>query len=235
MTTVVILLGAPGAGKGTQATRLSKGLGLPHISTGDLFRSNLSGGTPLGERARGFMESGELVPDELVLEMLFDRVQAADCGQGYLLDGFPRTIAQADALEARLDGLASVQRVIIDIRVPDEVIENRIVQRRTCSSCGHICHLEHSPPSVEGRCDACGSELQQRKDDTAEVVRTRLEEYHSKTAPLVEYYGSRGAVCAVDGVQDPEEVFAACKACIQTSQPSSMTGGSPSAASEGAR
>ena len=231
----MILLGAPGAGKGTQATRLSTGLGLPHISTGDLFRSNLSGGTPLGERARGFMESGELVPDELVLEMLFDRVQADDCAAGYLLDGFPRTVPQADALEARLDKIDAVQRVIIDIRVPDSVIENRIVQRRTCADNGHICHLEHSPPAVEGRCDECGSELLQRKDDTAEVVRTRLEEYHSKTAPLVDYYGARGAVCAVDGTQQPDSVFAACKACIDGSKPNGITGGSQEATSGGAR
>lgn len=217
MTSVVILLGAPGAGKGTQAARLSSDLGLPHVSTGDLFRANLSGGTPLGERARGFMEAGELVPDDLVLDMLFDRVGQDDCAEGYLLDGFPRTIAQADALEARLgSGPAAPARVVIDIRVPDEAIEKRIVQRRTCSNCGHICHLEFSPPKVEGKCDLCGSDLVQRKDDTAEVVRKRLEEYHAKTAPLVEYYGSRGAVCAVDGQQSPDVVFEAAKACIAT-------------------
>ncbi len=234
MTTVVILLGAPGAGKGTQAARLSSDLGLPHVSTGDLFRANLSGGTPLGERARGFMEAGELVPDDLVLDMLFDRVSKDDCSGGYLLDGFPRTIAQADALEERLgSGAGAPARVVIDIRVPDEAIEKRIVQRRTCSNCGHICHLEFSPPKVDGKCDLCGSELVQRKDDTAEVVRKRLEEYHAKTAPLVEYYGARGAVCAVDGQQSPDVVFAAAKACISSRDGAEAAAGK--SAQEGAR
>lgn len=234
MTTVVILLGAPGAGKGTQAARLSSDLGLPHVSTGDLFRANLSGGTPLGERARGFMEAGELVPDDLVLDMLFDRVSKDDCSGGYLLDGFPRTIAQADALEQRLgSGADAPARVVIDIRVPDEAIEKRIVQRRTCSDCGHICHLEFSPPKVDGKCDLCGSDLVQRKDDTAEVVRKRLEEYHAKTAPLVEYYADRGAVCAVDGQQSPDVVFSAAKACISSRDGAGAAAGK--SAQEGAR
>lgn len=217
MTTVVILLGAPGAGKGTQAARLAVDLGMPHVSTGDLFRENLSQGTPLGDKARGFMDAGELVPDELVLEMLFDRVARPDCSAGYLLDGFPRTVAQAEALEARLKQADSGEPLIIDIQVPDEAIERRIVQRRTCSANGHIFNLESSPPKQEGVCDQCGSKLVQRKDDTSEVVRTRLEEYHQKTAPLVDFYGERGAICVVDGQNSPDEVFAACLACITVS------------------
>ena len=218
MAIVVILLGAPGAGKGTQAARLAVDLGMPHVSTGDLFRENLSQGTSLGDRARGFMDAGELVPDELVLEMLFDRVARPDCSAGYLLDGFPRTLAQAEALESRLGQSAGDGPLIIDIQVPDEAIERRIVQRRTCADKGHIFNLEFSPPKQEGVCDQCGSKLIQRKDDTSEVVRTRLEEYHQKTAPLVGFYGERGAICVVDGQDSPDEVFAACLACIATSQ-----------------
>ncbi|MFT7676939.1 MAG: adenylate kinase [Planctomycetota bacterium] len=218
MTTVVILLGAPGAGKGTQAARLAVELSMPHVSTGDLFRENLSKGTPLGDKARGFMDAGELVPDELVLEMLFDRVARPDCSAGYLLDGFPRTVAQAEALESRLNQGAGDKPLIIDIQVPDEAIERRIVQRRTCADNGHIFNLESSPPKQEGVCDQCGSKLIQRKDDTSEVVRTRLEEYHEKTAPLVGFYGTRGAICVVNGQNSPDEVFAACVACIPTSK-----------------
>ncbi len=209
---VVILLGAPGAGKGTQAVRLSQALELPHISTGDLFRANLAGGTALGDRARSFMDQGELVPDELVLEMLFDRVAQEDCQPGYLLDGFPRTIAQAEALEARLGDLVPT---VVDIQVPDSDIEQRIVGRRMCKECGAIFHLTFSAPAQEGTCDTCSGALYQRKDDTAEVVRTRLEEYHSKTAPLIAFYTERGGVSEVDGRQQPDLVFEACLASIQ--------------------
>ncbi|MDF1837475.1 MAG: adenylate kinase [Planctomycetota bacterium] len=212
--TVLILLGAPGAGKGTQAARLAQALGLPHISTGDLFRANLAGGTSLGDRARSFMDQGELVPDELVLEMLFDRVAQEDCQSGYLLDGFPRTIAQAEALEARLEGLVPM---VIDIQVPDSDIEQRIVGRRMCKECGAIFHLTFNAPAQEGVCNACSGALYQRKDDTAEVVRTRLEEYHQKTAPLIAFYSERGGVSAVDGRQQPDLVFEACVASIQGS------------------
>jgi len=208
---VVILLGAPGAGKGTQAVRLAESLAMPHISTGDLFRANLAGGTPLGEKARGFMDQGELVPDELVLEMLFDRVSNSDCEKGYLLDGFPRTLAQAEALTARLEGS---RPTVINIDVPDEAIEKRIVERRSCGDCGTIYHLTYQPPSKEGTCDKCGGGLVQRKDDTSEVVRTRLSEYHNKTEPLVSYYTGLSGLCTVQGQNSPQEVFDACLACL---------------------
>lgn len=210
--TVLILLGAPGAGKGTQAARLVQALELPHISTGDLFRANLAGGTALGDRARSFMDQGELVPDELVLEMLFDRVSQEDCQPGYLLDGFPRTIAQAEALEARLGDLVPQ---VIDIQVPDSDIEARIVGRRMCKECGEIFHLTFNPPANAGVCDACSGTLYQRKDDTAKVVQTRLAEYHQKTEPLIAFYSERGGVHSVDGRQKPNLVFEACIASIQ--------------------
>ncbi len=209
--TVVILLGAPGAGKGTQAVRLAEALGMPHVSTGDLFRANLAGGTPLGEKARGFMDQGELVPDELVLEMLFDRVAQDDCQAGYLLDGFPRTMAQAMALT---QALGDQRPTVINIDVPDEAIERRIVERRSCKDCGAIYHLTFNPTSVEGVCDRCGGELFQRKDDTSEVVRTRLQEYHAKTEPLVSYYTDLCGLCTVPGQNSPQEVFEACLACL---------------------
>lgn len=215
-TTVVILLGAPGAGKGTQATRLASSLGMPHVSTGDLFRENLGNDTELGRKAKGFMERGELVPDELVLDMLFDRVSRPDCGEGYLLDGFPRTVAQAEAHAARLaEGEVAALTVVVDIQVPDSVIEGRIVGRRTCGDCGNIHHMTFSPPAVEGKCDKCGGALTQRKDDTAEVVQKRLTEYHEKTAPVVGFYQGRGDVCVVDGQRHPDEVFTDCVACVQ--------------------
>ena len=208
---VVILLGAPGAGKGTQAVRLAEALSMPHISTGDLFRANLAGGTPLGEKARGYMDAGELVPDALVLEMLFDRVGQDDCQAGYLLDGFPRTLAQAEALT---NALGEQRPTVINIDVPDEAIERRIVERRSCEDCGAIYHLTFNPTAVEGVCDRCGGSLFQRKDDTAEVVRTRLQEYHAKTEPLVSYYQGLSGLCTVQGQNSPQEVFEACLACL---------------------
>jgi len=184
---------------------------MPHVSTGDLFRANLAGGTALGAKARGYMDQGELVPDELVLEMLFDRVAQPDCGLGYLLDGFPRTLAQAEALGQRL---GENHPTVINIEVPDSAIEKRIVERRTCKDCGSIFHLTFHPPAKAGVCDQCSGELTQRKDDTAEVVRTRLQEYHAKTQPLVQYYSSRSGLCTVDGQNAQEEVFDACMACL---------------------
>ncbi len=208
---VVILLGAPGAGKGTQAVRLAETMDMPHISTGDLFRANLGEGTPLGEKARAFMDQGELVPDELVLEMLFDRVAKEDCAKGYLLDGFPRTLGQADALGHRLGEL---QPTVVNIDVPDEAIEKRIVDRRSCKDCGTIYHLSFHPPQKDGICDKCSGTLTQRKDDTKEVVRTRLQEYHEKTQPLVDYYTLRSGLCTVDGQNAPDDVFIASLACL---------------------
>ena len=209
---VVILLGPPGAGKGTQAVRLSDGLGLPHISTGDLFRENLSNDTDLGKRAKGFMESGQLVPDELVLEMLFDRVGKPDCAEGYLLDGFPRTIPQADALDARLAG--ETPRALL-LEVPDELIVGRASGRLLCKACGNIQHLEFAPPAKDGVCDECGGELHRRKDDEPDVVRERLVVYHDQTAPLVGFYENKGQLQRVNGDQSPDAVYADLLKCLE--------------------
>ena len=203
---VLILLGPPGAGKGTQASRLGATLSLPHVSTGDLFRENLKNNTPLGQQARGFMDKGVLVPDALVLEMLFERVGRPDCSQGYLLDGFPRTIPQAEALEKRLNQRgARVQ--VLNLQVPDAQLLERITGRRSCKACGNIQHLKYSPPKTAGTCDKCGGELVQRSDDTAEVFGKRLAVYRAETQPLESFYAARRLLQNVDGARAPESVF----------------------------
>ena len=207
MALVLILLGAPGAGKGTQAVRLGEALALPHVSTGDLFRTHLAQGTPLGRRAREFMDAGRLVPDELVLEMLFERVARPDCAAGYVLDGFPRTLPQARALAARL--AADDELRVAELEVPDAVLVRRLTGRRTCKQCGNIQHIEFSPPREAGRCDRCKGELVQRSDDTAAVVEERLAVYRAQTRPLVEHYAGQGVLTRVDGNRPPAEVFQA--------------------------
>lgn len=204
MATVVILLGAPGAGKGTQAARLAAARGLAHVSTGELFRENLRNGTPLGVQARAFMDAGKLVPDELVLEMLFERVARPDCARGYVLDGFPRTLPQAQALGARL---GTVHAVPILIDVPDQVLIERFGGRVSCTACGNVHHLVHSPPRSAGKCDRCGGELVRRPDDAPEVVGQRLRVYADQTAPVVRQYESQGALRRVDGRASPDQVF----------------------------
>ncbi len=206
MTSVVILLGAPGAGKGTQAARLAAARSLPHVSTGDLFRSHLARNTPVGLAAKSYMSAGKLVPDEVVLDMLGERVAAADCERGYLLDGFPRTLAQARALDARLD--PQDELVVLCLEVSDETIVERAAGRRLCRKCGHIQHATYSPPQQPGRCDVCGGELYQREDDAPAVVRERLRVYHQETEPLVRFYRERGVLHAVNGERKPEQVFA---------------------------
>lgn len=201
---VVILLGPPGAGKGTQAARLASELGIPHVATGDLFRANLKEGTDLGARAKTYMEAGKLVPDELVLEMLFDRVGSDDCASGYLLDGFPRTLGQATAL---IDALGQQPYSALLLEVPDEVLVERAAGRLLCRACPNIHHASFSPPKVEGVCDACGSELYRRSDDEPEVVRERLVVYHSETSPMVDYFRERGSLEVIDGNQAPDTVF----------------------------
>ncbi len=203
---VVILLGPPGAGKGTQATRLGAALGLAHVSTGDLFRENLSKGTALGQKARGYMDAGQLVPDQLVLDMLFDRVSKGDCARGYLLDGFPRTMPQAEALEKSLQA-GGAQVCVLHLRVPDSLLLERITGRRTCKSCGQAHHLKYSAPRLAGRCDKCGGELTQRSDDSAEVFGKRLLVYREQTQPLEAFYEARGLVRSVDGARTPDQVF----------------------------
>ncbi len=201
---IVILMGAPGAGKGTQAKKLSAYTSLPHVSTGDLLRENLKQSTPLGSRAKTYMEAGKLVPDDLVLEMLFDRVAEPDCANGYILDGFPRTLPQAKALDSRLEG-ASVR--VLDIRVDDAVIVERASGRLLCRECGNIQHAEFDPPTRAGVCGVCGGELYQRADDRPEIVRERLAVYHAQTAPLLAYYEERGLLARVDGEPSPDAVF----------------------------
>ena len=207
---VVVLLGPPGSGKGTQAVRLTKELGIPHISTGDLFRENISKDTELGKRAKTFMNAGKLVPDEVVLDMLFDRVSRSDCEKGYLLDGFPRTLPQAEALNKHL--ASNVNLIVLDLEVPDEIIVKRAEGRLTCKTCGSVYNKYFSPPSKEGVCDKCGGELIQRPDDQAEVVQERLRVYHNQTQPLVDYYAKKGVLKRVDGTQSPDEVFKSLKA-----------------------
>ncbi len=202
---IVILLGPPGSGKGTQAIRLTKSLGIPQISTGDLFRENLGQGTDLGKKAKAYMEAGKLVPDELVLDMLFDRVARPDCAKGYLLDGFPRTIPQAEALDKKL--AAGTNLVVLNLQVADEVIVKRAEGRLTCKKCGNIHHREFSPPVVEGTCDKCGGELFQRSDDTASVVKERLKVYHEQTEPLVDYYQKKGVLVNINGEKAPDAVY----------------------------
>jgi adenylate kinase len=208
MALVVILLGAPGAGKGTQATRLAQARGLPHVSTGDLLRDHRARGTPLGTQAQGFMDKGELVPDALVLDMLAERVARPDCRDGYVLDGFPRTEVQARALEQRLSSSDEVR--VVNLEVADETIVARAAGRLSCprQGCGRVYHLQSAPPRKAGTCDACGSTLEQRRDDAAPVVRERLRVYRQKTAPLVDFYAQRGLLETIDGEQSPEAVFA---------------------------
>ena len=218
---IIILLGPPGAGKGTQAVRIAERLGLAHVATGDLFRENLSKGTELGQRAKGFMEAGKLVPDELVLEMLFDRVSKPDCAGGYLLDGFPRTLPQAKALSERLAG-QPVQT--ISLEVPDDQLVERASGRLLCKGCSHIHHATGSPPKTDGVGDACGGELYRRKDDDPEVVRQRLVVFHQETQPMIDYYREQGSLQVVDGTQSPDDVFAALTALLGVG--SSAGGGS---------
>lgn len=201
---VIILLGPPGAGKGTQAVRLAADCSIPHISTGDLFRANLKQGTDLGQRAKGFMESGKLVPDELVLEMLFDRVGNPDCAGGYLLDGFPRTQPQAEALT---QALGDQPFASLMLEVPDELIVGRASGRLLCRDCTNIHHADFAPPTKDGICDACGGELYRRKDDEPEVVKERLTVYHQETTPMIDYYRQRGSLVVINGNQTPDAVF----------------------------
>lgn len=202
--TILIFLGAPGSGKGTQASRLADLLGTPHISTGDLFRDNIKNETELGAKAKAFMDEGKLVPDDLVLDMLFDRVAKSDCRDGYILDGFPRRLTQANAFQ---DRLTPEERIIaVNLKVSNEELVRRLTGRLTCRSCGKVFHIENNPPQIEGVCDACGGELYQRPDDSKEVVKERLEIYLDETEPVVNYYSQQGVLSTVDGSLPPDEV-----------------------------
>ena len=203
----IVMLGAPGAGKGTQAKMIASSYGLPHVSTGDIFRANVKGGTPLGLEAKTYMDKGELVPDELTVRILLDRVAQEDCKNGYVLDGFPRTIPQAEVLDAELDKLGEKIDYAIDVEVPDENIVKRMSGRRACVNCGATYHIVHIPPKKEGICDACGSELILRDDDKEETVKNRLAIYHQQTQPLIDFYSNKGVLKEVDGTKDSAEVF----------------------------
>ena len=202
-----IFLGAPGAGKGTQAKKLSAKYGIPHISTGDIFRANIKEGTKLGEKAKVYMDQGLLVPDELVVELIMDRFKNPDCEKGYVLDGFPRTIPQAKALDDALAENGDGVEFAIDVDVPDDVIIRRIGGRRACVSCGATYHLISIPPKKEGICDVCGAGLILRDDDKPETVRKRLDVYHEQTQPLIDYYRTKGILKSVDGTKDLDVVF----------------------------
>ena len=203
----IIMLGAPGAGKGTQAKMIADKFGIPHISTGDIFRANIKNGTELGKKAKEYMDAGKLVPDELTVEILLDRVANDDCKNGYVLDGFPRTIPQADVLDKELTKLGDKVDFAINVDVPDENIVRRMSGRRACLKCGATYHIEHIPPKQEGICDRCGSELVQRDDDKPETVQNRLSVYHEQTQPLIDYYGGKNVLKTVDGTKDMQEVF----------------------------
>lgn len=203
----IIMLGAPGAGKGTQAKRIAERYGIPHISTGDILRANVKGGTELGRKAQVFMNQGLLVPDELVIDMLMDRIAQDDCKNGYVLDGFPRTIPQAESLDAALAKIGDQMDVAIDVDVPDENIVTRMGGRRACLGCGATYHVVFNPTKVEGVCDVCGEKLILRDDDKPETVQKRLNVYHEQTQPLIDYYKKAGILKSVDGTMEMDKVF----------------------------
>ena len=205
----IIMLGAPGAGKGTQAKQIADKYSIPHISTGDIFRANIKNGTELGKKAKQYMDQGALVPDELTCDLVMDRIQQDDCKNGFVLDGFPRTIPQAEALDAALGKINEKMDYAIDVDVPDENIVNRMSGRRACLNCGATYHLISIPPKVEGICDRCGSEIVLRDDDKPETVQKRLKVYHEQTQPLIDYYKNQGILKSVDGTQPMDEVFKA--------------------------
>ena len=205
----IIMLGAPGAGKGTQAKQIADKYSIPHISTGDIFRANIKNGTELGKKAKQYMDQGALVPDELTCDLVMDRIQQDDCKNGFVLDGFQRTIPQAEALDAALGKINEKMDYAIDVDVPDENIVNRMSGRRACLNCGATYHLISIPPKVEGICDRCGSEIVLREDDKPETVQKRLKVYHEQTQPLIDYYKNQGILKSVDGTQPMDEVFKA--------------------------
>lgn len=203
----IILLGPPGAGKGTQAKLISGKYSIPHISTGDIFRKNISNKTPLGMEAKSYMDKGQLVPDELTIEIVKDRLSEEDCKNGFLLDGFPRTVKQAEALDEFLRNKNSKTDVALLIDVPQELILERMTGRRVCEECGASYHIKFVTPKTEGVCDICGSKLVQRKDDTKETVLERLEVYSNQTQPLIEYYKNKDVLFSLDGTKEKNEVF----------------------------
>ncbi|MGO9899632.1 MAG: adenylate kinase [Solirubrobacteraceae bacterium] len=212
----LILIGPPGAGKGTQAERLTAHFGIPFISTGDMLRANVKEGTELGKAAKAHMDSGGLVPDDLIVAIAADRIEQDDARDGFILDGFPRTTAQAEALDAQLHKLGRTITAALLIDVPDEDVVRRISGRRVCVENGHNYHVEFDPPKQAGICDEDGSELIQRDDDKPDVVKQRLNVYHEKTAPLIDYYDARGLMRRIDGTGSPNQVHDHLRAAIAT-------------------
>ncbi len=204
---IIVLLGPPGAGKGTQAVRISEKYGIPHISTGDIFRSNVKEGTPLGKKAVEYMSKGHLVPDELVCDLVEDRVSREDCNNGFLLDGFPRTLYQARQFDEYLDRSGRELTLVLDMQVCEEILIPRMAGRRVCKNCGKTYHIVNMPTKVEGICDVCGGEVYQRADDAAETVLQRFRVYKEQTRPLAEYYQQTGKLVMMDGSLEPGEVF----------------------------
>ena len=203
----LILLGPPGAGKGTQAQRIVERYRIPQISTGDILRAAVKGGTPLGTKAKGFMDQGQLVPDEIVIGIAEERLKEKDCNSGFILDGFPRTIPQADALQPILAKIGKTIDHVVNIEVEPEELIRRLTGRRTCKNCGAMFHLLFQPPKKEGGCDRCGGSLYQRADDTEETIRTRLKEYEKQTAPLIQYYRQKKTLRSIQGVGGPDQIF----------------------------
>ena len=203
----IIMLGAPGAGKGTQAKKIAEKYTIPHISTGDIFRANIKNGTELGKKAKSYMDQGLLVPDELTCDLVVDRISQDDAKNGYVLDGFPRTIPQAEALTNALSARGEAIDYAINVEVPDSNIINRMSGRRACLGCGATYHIEFNAPKKEGICDTCNSELVLRDDDKPETVQKRLDVYHAQTQPLIDYYEKKGCMKEVDGTQDIQVVF----------------------------
>lgn len=203
----IIMLGAPGAGKGTQAERIAEKYQIPHISTGDIFRANIKEGTELGKKAKTYMDQGLLVPDSLTVDLLMDRISKDDCRNGYVLDGFPRTIPQAESLDAALKARGEKIDYAVNVDVPDENIINRMSGRRACLKCGATYHIVYAAPKKENICDKCGEPLVLREDDKPETVKKRLSVYHEQTQPLIEYYDAQKILVTVDGTKDMEAVF----------------------------
>lgn len=210
----IVMLGGPGAGKGTQAKIIAQKYNIPHISTGDIFRANIKEGTELGKKAKTYMDAGGLVPDELVVDLVADRLTWDDTKNGFVLDGFPRTIPQAEALTKALTDMGTKLDVAIDIEVPDQAIIDRMGGRRACVSCGATYHIVNIPPKKEGFCDKCGNELILRDDDKPETVKHRLDVYHEQTQPLIEYYKTMGSLKEVDGTVAMDDVFAQIAAIL---------------------
>ena len=211
----IVMLGAPGAGKGTQAEMIAEKYNIPHISTGDIFRANIKNGTELGKKAKAYMDAGNLVPDELTVDLVIDRVAQDDCREGYILDGFPRTIPQAEVFTAQLNANGDKIDYAIDVEVPDENIINRMSGRRSCPKCGATYHIEFIPPRKEGVCDVCGEALVLRADDKPETVKNRLNVYHESTQPLIDFYNNLGVLRTVDGTQNMKDVFAEMISILQ--------------------